>query len=86
MSRMRFVGLWLWNRAKMTLGWLAIAIVGTTPAWVVDRWLFRLDPLVYGAATLVLLGLLFHWTGYMAIVRGWKAEEQVMRRPSTKQA
>lgn len=83
---MRFWRTWLWNRVRMTLGFLTIAIAGSTPAWVVDTWVVRLDPLVYGAATLLCLALAFHWTGFLAIVRGWKAEERAMRRLSTKQA
>jgi len=64
------------SRAKMAVALVLVTTVGATPAWLVDRWVVRLAPLVSLALSLVLIVALLTWLDFDGLVRRWKQAEE----------
>ena len=73
MSRARF---WLWSRAKMAVALWLILTAGALPAWLIDRWVVRLAPVVYLGLCLALIWGLLAWLDFNGLVRRWKQAEE----------
>jgi fluoride ion exporter CrcB/FEX len=65
----------LWRiRAKIALALFTIGSLGAMPAWLIDRWVVRLDPTVSLGVCVALIWGLLALVDFTALVRRWKQE------------
>ena len=69
---MRFWLAWVGARAKMAAAFWLIVTAGAMPAWLIDRWVLRLAPVVYLGVSLGLIWGLLGWLDFSGLVARWK--------------
>lgn len=64
---------------KVGMGLLVVGTLGATPAWLIDRWVIPLSPLLYLVLAVGGIVAVLTLTGFDQQVRRWKEERGPIR-------